>query len=160
MDEFAIFLGHWQHLCCMTLALHRFKRCSGSGRRRGLFKPRFFDQNLLGSFNSRESKGRMRMDVSTFEYLCCVLAPDLQRCDTSMRLAIPVQVKVAVAISRLASGNSMQCIADLYRIGLSSSQQAVSDFCTAIKKNLLRKFISWPAPATMDRYAQEYQDLH
>ena len=164
--ENAIFLGHWQHLCCMTLALHGFKRCSGRGQRRlwahdrGLFKPGFFDQNLLGSFNSREFKGRMRMDVSTFEYLCATLAPDLQRRDTNMRLAIPVQVKVAVSISRLASGNSMQCIADLYRIGLSSSQQAVSQFCAAIKKNLLRKFISWPTPAIMDRYAQEFQDLH
>ena len=76
-----------------------------------------------------------------------------------MRLAIPVDVKVAVAISRLATGNSMQCIADLYRIGLSSSQLAVSQFCAAIKKNLLRKFISWPSPSTLDRYAQEFQDL-
>ena len=76
----------------------------------------------------------MRMDISTFEYLCCILAPDLERWDTNMRLAIPIQVKVVVSISRLASSNSMQCIADLYRIGLSSSQQAVSDFCAAIKK--------------------------
>ena len=63
----------------------------------------------------------MRMDVSTFEYFCITLAPDLQRQDTSMRLAIPVQVKVAVSITRLAIGNSMQCITDLYRIGLSFS---------------------------------------
>ena len=74
------------------------------------------------------------MDVSTFEYLCSTLAPDLQRKNTSMRLAIRVEVKVVVAIFRLATSNSMQCIADLYRIGLSSSQLAVSQFCGAIKK--------------------------
>ena len=68
----------------------------------------------------------MRMDVSTFEYLCSTLTPDLHRQDTNMRGTIPVQVKVAVSISRLAIGNSMQCIANLYRIGLSSSQVAVS----------------------------------
>ena len=125
----------------MTLALHGLKRCGGRGIRRlwahdrGLFEPGFFDQNLLGSFNSMEFKGRMRMDVSTFDYLCSILAPDLQRCDTNMRLAIPVQVKVIVSITKLASGNSMECIADLYGIGLSSSQQAVSEFCLAIKKN-------------------------
>ena len=28
------------------------------------------------------------------------------------------------------------------------------------KKKLLRKFITWPTPAIMDRYAQEFQDLH
>ena len=100
------------------------------------------------------------MDASSFEYLCGIFAPELQRRDTNMCLAIPVQVKVVVSISRLASSNSMRWIADLYKIGLSSSQQAVSEFCVAIKKNLLRKFISWPGPATMDRYAQEFQDLH
>ena len=34
-----------------------------------------FDQNLLGSFNVREFKGRMRMDVSVFEFLSPRLQP-------------------------------------------------------------------------------------
>ena len=76
----------------------------------------------------------MRMDVSNFEYSCSNLAPELQRCDTNMRLAIHVQVKVVVGITTLALGNSMQCIPYLYRISLSSSQQVVSEFCLAIKK--------------------------
>ena len=76
----------------------------------------------------------MRMSVSTFEYLCTTLALDLRRQDTRLRLAIPVQVKVAVSIARLATGNSMQCIPDLYKIGLSSSQLAVTQFIRAIKK--------------------------
>ena len=75
------------------------------------------------------------MDVSIFEYLCNILASDLHKRDTSMCLAIPVQVEVAVSISRLATGNSMQCIADLYKIGVSSNQLVVSQFCGAIKKN-------------------------
>ena len=115
---------------------------------------------MLGSFNAREFKGRMRIDVLTFEYLCSTLAPDLQRQDTNMRLAIPVQVKVTVLISRLATGNFMQCIVDLYMIGLSSSQLIVSQFCVAIKANLLKKFITWPFPAIIERFAQEFQDLH
>ena len=102
----------------------------------------------------------MRMDVGTFEYLCATLAPMLQRQDTVMRSAIPVQVKVAVAISRLATGNSMQSLADLYRIGLSSSQLAVSQFCLAMKSLLLKKFIRWPSTAVMDKLAEEFQGIH
>ena len=74
------------------------------------------------------------MNVATFEYLCSTLAPDLQRCDTSMCLAIPIMVKVVVLISKLATSNSMRGIANLYRIGLYSSQLVVSQFCGAIKK--------------------------
>ena len=94
----------------------------------------------------------MWMDVTTFEYLCTTLAPNLREQDTRLRLVIPVQVKVVVSICRLATGNSMQGIADLYRIGLSSSQVAVLEFCATIKKNLLKKFIKWPSPAVMERY--------
>ena len=54
----------------------------------------------------------------------------------------------------------MSCIAYLYKIGLSSSQLAISQFCASIKKNLLRKFINWPSPSIMERYAQEFQNLH
>ena len=57
---------------------------------RGMGQPGFFYQNLLGSFNAREFKSRMRMDVSTFEYLCSTLVPSLLKQDTNMRPAIPV----------------------------------------------------------------------
>ena len=100
------------------------------------------------------------MDVSTFEYLCSTLAPFLTRKDTHLRLAVPVQVKVAVSISRLATGNSMQSIADLYKIGLSTSQDAFSQFTVAMKQVLLRKFIRWPSAVVMDKFAQEFQNLH
>ena len=82
------------------------------------------------------------MNVSTFLYLCGTLAPDLQRQDTNMRLTIPIHMKVVVSISRLAIGNFMQCIADLYMIGLSSSQQVVSQFCVAIKISFSKKLSS------------------
>ena len=165
-DEEVILTWQWQQMCCMTLTQAAMNVVRGRRPRRlwahdrGLHTPGFFDKNLLGSFNEREFKGRMHMNVSTYEYLCNTLAPDLHREDTRLRLAIPVQVKVAVSITRLASGNSMQCIADLYRIGLSSSQLVVSQFCSAVKTHLLRKFIKCPTPAIMERYTQEFQELH
>ncbi|OAE32235.1 hypothetical protein AXG93_1089s1000 [Marchantia polymorpha subsp. ruderalis] len=96
------------------------------------------------------------MDVSTFEFLCFNLVPSLQRQDTNMRSAIPVQVKVTVSISRLATSNSMQSIADLFRIG----QQAVNQFTHAVKLLLLKRFIRWPSTTTMDKFAREFEDIH
>ena len=165
-DEEVILMWHWQQILATTLTQVATKVVRAKRPRRlwahdrGLHKSGFFDQNLLGSFNAREFKSRMRMDVSTFEYLCSTLAPYLHRKNTRLRLAIPVQVKVAVSITRMATGNSMQCIADLYRIGLSSSQTAVSQFCFAIKIHLLKKFIKWPTPTIMAKYAREFQELH
>ena len=150
----------------MTIALQSYVRIQERqsqrlwAHERGLHLPGFFDQNLLGSFNARELKGRMRIDVSTFEYLCSTLAPLLQRQDTTMRLVVPVQVKVAVSITRLATGNSIQSISDLYRIGLSTGQSAVSQFCGVMKFVLLKKFIRWPFSDVMKKISQEFQCLH
>ena len=76
-----------------------------------------------------------------------------------MRLAISVEVKVAMAISRLATGNSMQTIVDLYRIGMSTSQLVVNQFTGAIKSVILKKFIRWPSTFIMDKFAREFENL-
>ena len=81
------------------------------------------------------------MNVSTFEFFCLSLATFLYKQYINMRYAVPVQIKVAIAILRLATGNSMQSIADLYKIGLSTSQMAVSQFVTAMNTLMLKKFI-------------------
>ena len=54
----------------------------------------------------------------------------------------------------------MQSIADLYKIGLSTSQVAVSEFTAAMKSILLKKFKRWPSATVMDKFAQEFQNLH
>ena len=156
----------WQQVCCMMIAMQGLVGVRPSRPRRlwaydrGLGEPGFFDRNLLGSFNPREFKAHLRMDISTFEYLCSTLAPALLKQNTNMLSAILVQVKVVVAISRLATSNSMQTIADLYRMGLSTSQLAVTQFTGAIKTILLQKFIRWPSTSTMEQFAREFENLH
>ena len=54
----------------------------------------------------------------------------------------------------------MQSIADLYKIGLSSSQATLSQFIYAVKSILLKKFIQWPSKNVMDKYAEEFESLH
>ena len=100
------------------------------------------------------------MDVSTFKFLYSSLSTFMQRHDMNMRYIIPVHIKVVVAISRLATGNFMQNIADLYRIGFSTSQKAVAQFNIAVTTLLLKKFIRWPSTAVMDKFEEEFQNLH
>ena len=97
--EGAILAWKWQQLGYVAVALRRYKTHLAARPRRlwahdrGLHRPGFFDQNLLGSFNAREFKGRMHMDVSTFEYLCSTLAPAMQRQDTNMLLNFPFSAR-------------------------------------------------------------------
>jgi hypothetical protein len=54
----------------------------------------------------------------------------------------------------------MQNITDLYKIGLFTSQVAVSQFIGAVKSILLKQYIRWPTPSAMKKFAQEFQDIH
>ena len=100
------------------------------------------------------------MDVSIFEFLCSSLATFLQRQDTNIRYAVPVQIKVVVTIFRLATGNFMYNIVDLYRIGRYTIQLVVSQFNKAVNTLLLKKFIKWPSTAVKDKFADEFQYLY
>lgn len=122
--------------------------------------PNFVECFLLGSFNRREFKTRMRMEQATFIFICSSVAPYMQRVDTRMRRAIPLETRVAIAISRLATGHGMQMIADLYEVGLSTSQKIVLEFLGAVKKSLKKKNIKWPSSSMMAHISTEFEALH
>jgi hypothetical protein len=54
----------------------------------------------------------------------------------------------------------MQSIADLYRIGLFTSQFVVLQFTNAVRLLLLKKYIRWPSTTTMDKFASEFENIH
>ena len=72
-------------MCCVTVAAEGLRRvCARRLKRiwahdRGMGQPEFFDRNLLGSFNAREFKSRMHMNISTFEYLYSTFAPSMYK---------------------------------------------------------------------------------
>ena len=96
--------------------------------------PGYADFDLVGSYNNIVFKQRFRMTKETFMYVCQQVGPVLFKQDTNRRKAISVETRVAIAITRLASGSSLYIIADRYRVGISTVHAIVLDFCHALKK--------------------------
>ncbi|KAL3679975.1 hypothetical protein R1sor_022931 [Riccia sorocarpa] len=61
----------------------------------------FVDRSLLSSFSEREFIKCMRVKPSTFDYLCSMLAPELQK--RSAAGGMPLQNRIAVALNRLGT---------------------------------------------------------
>ena len=102
----------------------------------------------------------MRMEQATFMFICSSVAPYMRRVDTRLRRAIPLETRVATMISRLATVHGMQMIADLYQVGLSTSQKIVLEFLDDVKKSLKKKYIKWPSSSMMAHIAIEFEALH
>ena len=103
--------------------------------------PGYVDVDLIGSYNNIVFKQRFRMTKETFRYVCQQVGPMLFKQDTNRKKAISVETRVAIAITRLASGSSLYIIAETYRVGISIVHAIVLDFCHALNFFCRNNFI-------------------
>jgi hypothetical protein len=77
-----------------------------------------------------------RLNFDAFRALIRVVGPSLERENTNMRESIHVEARVAMALARLGSGNSLQMCGEVYGIVESMTSIIVKEFCVAIQKHL------------------------
>ena len=67
----------------------------------------------------------------TFQFVCNLVGPHLVRKDTNMRRPIPVEKQVAVALWRLATGNSYRTTGLVFGVGRCTGLKLKDEFCSA-----------------------------
>ncbi|XP_054849635.1 uncharacterized protein LOC129339053 [Eublepharis macularius] len=101
----------------------------------------WWDRIVLQVWDDHEWICRFRMSRSTFGELVAALRPRLERQHTTMREAISVEKRVAVAVWFLASGSSYQVASDIFGVGRSTVAHLVVEFCLAVELELLSKTV-------------------
>ena len=104
-------------------------------------------------------RDRLRVNKESFFFLCQFLEPHIKKKNTQMTKSIDVQTRVAVTLSRLATGNTLSMIGDLYGIAQSTTSIIVRECCKAIKKHLLPRVIEKLSPQNMKTRAAEFESL-
>ena len=103
----------------------------------------WWDRIVSQSFNEGDWLENFRMSRGTFLYLCAELK-SLEKRDTVMRRAIPLEQRVAIALWRLATNGDYRTIAHLFGVSRASVCLIVRDVCDAIVQVLLPKYIQAP----------------
>ena len=104
----------------------------------------FWFENLLqGAFVEDWWKENFRISRRTFEYIVRVVGLDLAKKDTRLRQSIPVNKRVAVALWRLATGDTYRSTGLQFGIGRCTAMLIKHDFCKAIAKRAT-EFIKFP----------------
>ena len=75
-----------------------------------------------------------RMKKETFDEIVQVVRPALEKRDTQLRRAIPIEKRVGVAIWRLATGDTFRSIAKTFAIGKSTALKITKEFCLEMKR--------------------------
>ena len=103
----------------------------------------WFDSLLQGDFGEDWWKENFRISRRTFEYIVRVVGPDLTKRDTRLRQCIHVNKRVAVALWRLATGDTYRSTGLQFGIGRCTAMLITHDFCEAIAKRAT-EFIKFP----------------
>ena len=73
------------------------------------------------------------MTQPTFIKIVELVRPRLERRDTQLRKAIPIEKPVAIAIWRLSTGNSFRSVAKTFAVGKSIAVKITREFCTEMR---------------------------
>ena len=77
-----------------------------------------------------------RMKKETFDKIVQVVHPALEKRDTQIRRAMPIEKCVGVAIWRLATGDMFRSIAKTFAIGKSTAVKITKEVCVEMKRRL------------------------
>uniref|UniRef100_A0A8C3FU42 DDE Tnp4 domain-containing protein n=1 Tax=Chrysemys picta bellii TaxID=8478 RepID=A0A8C3FU42_CHRPI len=102
----------------------------------------WWDYIIMEVWDDEQWLQNFRMRKATFMGLCEELAPTLQRKDTRLRAALPVEKRVAIAIWKLATPDSYRSVANQFGVGKSTAGIVLMQVCKAINRILLRRTVT------------------
>ncbi|KAM7427891.1 hypothetical protein ABFA07_021040 [Porites harrisoni] len=125
-----------------------------------LERPQFwFEHMVLSHYENNIWREHFRISRQTFRFVCDLVRPHLARQDTNMRKAIPVEKRVAVALWRLATGNSYRSTGLVFGVGRCTAMNLKDEFCSALLMSA-NDFIKFPkGEAETKRAIQAFQEI-
>lgn len=122
------------------------------------FYPRTSDwwENTAAEFTDDQWLQHFRVSRETFSYLCRTLKHHLKRQDTTYRLCIPLQKRVALALYKLANPCDYKTVAALFAVGVASVCRCVHEFCTAVIEVLRPELVVAPSHANLAQIADHF----
>ena len=117
----------------------------------------WWDRIVGQCFSASDWLENFRMSQGTFQYICIELKPIIEKKDSAMRQAIPLEQRVAIALWRLATNSEYRTIAHLFGVSRSSVCVIVQEVCDAIVQLLLPKYIQVPQGARLRAIVEGFE---
>lgn len=112
---------------------------SGEGQ-----ESRVWNTAIEKAFSRFDWMESFRMTKPTFNFLCNQLRPVVRRMDAGMRQAIPVEVRLAVALWHLGSSCDFQTMEEIFGLSCSTIDRVIRDVCEAVASILAPRLVSIP----------------
>ena len=114
-------------------------------RQRMMFAFLLSDNSVTSTIRMDDWLENLRMSKATFLYVCSELCLVVEKNDSSMRKAIPVEQRVALTLWFLATGTDFRTIGHLFGVSKSTVCVVTKQVCNALVSILLPKNIRFPS---------------
>lgn len=118
----------------------------------------WFSRFLLEQYDDRRWIQMFRMSKTSVMALADLLKPHVQRQDTKYRLAIPVLIRVACTLFKLAQGASLFICSEMFAIGKSTVSILLREVVNAINDTMGHE-ITWPRGDRLRDCQTDFQNL-
>ena len=88
--------------------------------------------DIVPRTTNKQFKENFRIERSTFLELVQQIGPHLQKNDTALRVAIPVEQRIALSLYSLGSSTELRTIGHLFGIGKSTADSILHEFCSTV----------------------------
>ncbi|XP_069582421.1 uncharacterized protein [Ranitomeya imitator] len=109
--------------------------------------------------NPQDFRNYLRMSEESFKIILSAVTPLIQRCDTPMRAAVPVEERLAVTLRFLATGRSLQDLQFSAAVSRPFLSVVIPETCEAIVQSL-RHYMEFPKTADdWKRIGSDFDEL-
>ena len=123
-------------------------------RDQNFFEEMFRNDNMKIIF-----KQYFRINKETFNNLCEILRPELSKRNTQLRNAVNLEKRVAIAIRRLAKGDSFTSLSMQFGVGSSTCHAICNDFETHLC-NIRGDYVKFPVTRDeVQRVINDFQEM-
>ena len=108
--------------------------------------------DIVPGMTNKQFKENFRVERSTFMELLQQIGPHLQKNNTALRVAIPVEKRIAASLYLLGSSTELRTIGHLFGIGKSTAGTILHEFCSTLVEAFFHQFVKFP---TTDQEIEE-----
>ena len=115
---------------------------------------------IVVEFSDEEWWENFRMSRTLFNYLCSKLREQIERQDTRLRCAIPVDRRVAITLWRLATNADYRSTGHIFGVAKGTVCVIVHEVCDAIVRVLMKKYIKFPSGNQLTEVLNGFERCH
>lgn len=117
----------------------------------------WWERVVLTEFTDEEWRQSFRMSRGSFEKLCGLMEQVLSPQDVTVRAPIPLHMRAAIALYKLASCAEYRAVADQFGVHKSTVKKFVYSFCKGMSSSVIGGLIQVPTAEQARCISQRFQ---